>query len=185
MRTPGHDIELAARFLLTVSIGQPGEIAKIACTRNTAAVKLANGVQLDASGLERNLVMRPLPAKLRESQQVFDRTGGIHTCGLFSVTGEVVNVREDGQCHNAVDKLAGRAFLDNALPLSQNVLLVSGRASFELVQKSGHGRHPQPGRRRCAIQPRRQTALRLGMTLIGFLRGDRFNIYTAASRITD
>jgi FdhD protein len=219
MRTPGQDAELAAGFLFTEGIVQPGEIKQIACARNTAVVTLASGVELDPSRLERNFyvtsscgvcgkasigaiesagcailprgvprvpeaVIRSLPAKLRESQQVFDRTGGLHACGLFTASGDLLLTREDVGRHNAVDKLVGRAYLDNRLPLSDHLLMVSGRTSFELVQKSVMAGIPILAAVGAPSSLAVKTALRFGMTLIGFLRNDRFNIYTAASRLT-
>jgi FdhD protein len=218
MRTPGQDAELAAGFLFSEGILHPGEIAKIACIRNTATVTLAPGVDLDDSVLQRNFYMTSscgvcgkasiesieaagcailprgsqrfdasliplLPDKLRASQQVFDRTGGLHACGLFTSAGELVLIREDIGRHNAVDKMIGRAFLDGKLPLSNHLLLVSGRASFELVQKAVMAGIPVLAAVGAPSSLAVKTALRFGMTLIGFLRGDRFNIYTAPSRL--
>jgi FdhD protein len=220
MRTPGNDAELAAGFLFTEGIVQPGEIEKIACSRNIAVATLAAGAALDASRLERNFyvtsscgvcgkasieaieasgctilprdvprvsesVIRSLPDKLRESQQVFDRTGGLHACGLFNAAGDLLLVREDVGRHNAVDKLVGRAFLDNRLPLSGHVLMLSGRTSFELVQKAVMAGIPIVAAVGAPSSLAVKTALRFGLTLIGFLRGDRFNVYSAASRLVD
>jgi len=218
MRTPGQDAELAAGFLFTEGIVKPGEIENISCTRNTAVVTLAHGVELDPTRIERNFyvssscgvcgkasieaiesagcatlpvdeppvseaVLLSLPAKLREAQRVFDRTGGIHACGLFSSSGELVLLREDVGRHNAVDKLIGRAYLDNLLPLSGKVLMVSGRTSFELVQKSVMGGIAVLASVGAPSSLAVKTALRFGMTLVGFLNKDRYNIYTAPSRV--
>jgi FdhD protein len=210
MRTPGHDADLAAGFLFTEGLIRHGQdIADIKCGRNTAVVTLAEGVTIDLEGTERNFYMtsscgicgkasiealetagatilppgvpkldefliRSLPAKLRESQAAFDRTGGLHASGLFSAQGRLIVLREDVGRHNAVDKLIGRALLDGRLPLHDHVLMVSGRTSFELVQKAVMGAPSS-----LAVK----TARRFGMTLVGFLRHDRFNVYSGADRV--
>lgn len=218
MRTPGHDEELAAGFLFTEGILQPGQIAKIACNQNVAAVTLLPGVEIDESLLQRNFyvtsscgvcgkasiesieaagcmimprdlprvseaVIRGLPETLRLSQQVFERTGGLHACGLFTAGGELIVIREDVGRHNAVDKMIGRAYLDGKLPLSHHVLLVSGRTSFELVQKAVMAGIPVLAAVGAPSSLAVKTALRFGMTLIGFLRRERFNVYTAPGRV--
>jgi FdhD protein len=218
MRTPGQDAELAAGFLFTEGIVQPGEIEGIACSRNTAVVTLASGRELDPSRIERNFyvssscgvcgkasieaiesagcttlprdvpqvspaVLRSLPFKLRDAQKVFDRTGGLHACGLFTASGDLLLVREDVGRHNAVDKLIGRAYLDNQLPLSDKLLMLSGRTSFELVQKSVMGGIPVVAAVGAPSSLAVKTALRFGMTLIGFLRNDRYNVYSSPSRL--
>lgn len=128
-------------------------------------------------------VIRTLPDKLRSAQKLFDETGGIHASGLFTSTGELLYVREDVGRHNALDKLIGRAYLDGRLPLSNYVLLVSGRTSFELVQKSVMAGIPMLAAVGAPSSLAIKTALRFGMTLIGFLREDRFNVYSGASRL--
>ncbi|WP_337172999.1 formate dehydrogenase accessory sulfurtransferase FdhD [Paludisphaera sp.] len=124
-----------------------------------------------------------LPASLREAQRTFDRTGGLHAAGLFDADGALLAAREDVGRHNAVDKLVGRAFLDGALPLSDRILLVSGRTSFEILQKAAVAGAPIV----CAVSAPSSLAAsvadRLGITLVGFLRGDRFNIYSHPGRI--
>jgi FdhD protein len=128
-------------------------------------------------------VIRGLPDKLREAQQVFDRTGGIHASGLFTASGDLLALREDVGRHNAVDKLVGRAFLDGRLPLSDHVLMLSGRTSFELVQKAVMAGIPVLAAVGAPSSLAVKTAHRFGMTLIGFLRGERFNIYSAPGRL--
>jgi FdhD protein len=219
MRTPGHDEELAAGFLFTEGILRgAGDIAEIACSRNTADVTLAEGVSADLDTSQRNFYMTSscgvcgkasieslesagctmlprgapqvseaailsLPAKLRKSQEVFNRTGGLHASGLFSAEGKLLSLREDVGRHNAVDKLIGRAVLDRQTPLHGHVLLVSGRTSFELVQKAVMGGIPVLAAVGAPSSLAVKTALRFGMTLIGFLREDRFNVYSGSERI--
>jgi FdhD protein len=124
-----------------------------------------------------------LPDRLRAEQRVFASTGGLHATGLFRTDGELVVAREDVGRHNAMDKLIGSRLLAGESPLSSSIALVSGRASFELVQKAAVAGIPIM----CAVSAPStlavETAKRLGVTLIGFLRGERFNIYTNAQRI--
>jgi FdhD protein len=128
-------------------------------------------------------VVLSLPGRLRKAQQVFDRTGGLHAAGAFRVDGSPVAVREDVGRHNALDKLVGRAFLAGELPLSDQIVMVSGRVSFELVQKAamaGAGLI-------CAVSAPSslavETAHRLGMGLVGFVRDAGFNVYSHPERI--
>jgi len=124
-----------------------------------------------------------LPERLREQQQLFDATGGLHAAGLFRASGELLAVREDVGRHNAVDKLVGWALLAGYLPLGDCLLLVSGRASYEIVQKALVAGVPIV----CAVSAPSNLAVAVaqsfGMTLVGFLRGRRFNIYSGAERI--
>ncbi|HET7481797.1 MAG TPA: formate dehydrogenase accessory sulfurtransferase FdhD [Actinomycetota bacterium] len=128
-------------------------------------------------------VLQALPDRLREAQDVFESTGGLHAAGLFASSGETVAVREDVGRHNAVDKLAGWALLERA-DLSERILLVSGRTSYEIMQKALAAGIPIV----CAVSAPSSLAVdvaqRFGMTLVGFLRGDRFNIYAGPDRIT-
>ena len=124
-----------------------------------------------------------LPDALRGAQEVFDRTGGLHAAGLFDAGGRLIALREDVGRHNAVDKLVGRAFLGGDLPLVGRILLVSGRTSFEILQKAAVAGLPIV----CAVSAPSSLAIsvadRLGITLIGFLRGPTFNIYTHPGRV--
>jgi FdhD protein len=128
-------------------------------------------------------VLATLPGIMREAQAVFDRTGGLHAAGLFDATGRLILVREDVGRHNAVDKIVGRVFLDDELPLADRILLVSGRTSFEILQKAAMAGVPFV----CAVSAPSSMAIsvadRLGITLVGFLRGSSFNVYTHPGRI--
>jgi FdhD protein len=124
-----------------------------------------------------------LPDRLREAQRVFEATGGLHAAGLFDPDGRLVALREDVGRHNALDKLVGWAVLAGLMPLNGQVLLVSGRVSLEIVQKAAVAGIPMV----CAVSAPSDLAVdaagRFGQTLIGFLRGDRFNVYTGPERV--
>jgi FdhD protein len=124
-----------------------------------------------------------LPDRLRRAQAVFDATGGLHAAACFGTGGELTVLREDVGRHNAVDKVVGHAALEGRLPLADQLLLVSGRMSFEIVQKAAVAGIPIL----CAVSAPSSLAVeaadRLGQTVVGFLRGDRFNVYTHPERI--
>jgi FdhD protein len=225
MRTPGHEEELAAGFLVTEGLvtgaglrGARFELADVVATSqpdNEITVRLAGsfdaglvatrafvatascGICGKASieDVERRCeplgegpvvgrgVIVGLPGAMREAQAVFSSTGGLHAAALFSGEGQLLALREDVGRHNALDKLVGAAALNRELPLHGKLLLVSGRASFEIVQKAAMAGIAVL----CAVSAPSDlavaTADRLGMTLIGFLRGDRFNVYTGRQRL--
>jgi FdhD protein len=175
LRRP-YDPELLQRnFYTTSSCGICGKASLDSISVRCAPV--AAGPEVAES------VVVALPDRLREAQRVFDRTGGLHAAGLFDTAGTLLELREDVGRHNAVDKLVGRALLAGELPLSERVLMVSGRLSFEIVQKAAVAGIPIV----CAVSAPSSLAVdtgrRFGMTLVGFLRGSRFNIYTNAERI--
>ena len=130
-------------------------------------------------------LLPPLAEQLRARQGVFEKTGGLHAAGLFSSAGEPQYAREDVGRHNALDKVVGRALLDGKLPASSSILVVSGRAGYEIVQKSITAGIPMlvavgaPSSLAVAL------AREFNQTLVGFLRGRRFNVYSAPERLTD
>jgi len=140
--------------------------------------RLTDSAQIDIGQISQ------FPAELRKAQQLFESTGGLHAAVLFDFDGTLIAVREDVGRHNAMDKLIGWALLENIIPLEGHAVLVSGRASFELVQKALAASIPVF----CAISAPSSLAVdlarRFGLTLIGFLRGDSFNVYNGAERLT-
>lgn len=128
-------------------------------------------------------MIHSLPETLRSSQAVFDQTGGLHASALFTVEGMLDIVREDVGRHNALDKVIGAKFLDGALPLSDKILLVSGRISFELVQKALMAGIPLIAAVGAPSSLAVELAAEYGMTVVGFVRDERFNIYCGESRV--
>jgi FdhD protein len=223
MRTPGHDFELAAGFLLsegvidgradvreikycelpadmeqqynvvTVKLSRPVEITPRRTT-TTASCGICGTAQLDElqarcpivpagpARLPRSVLLS-LPDRLRESQSLFDKTGGLHAAGLFDFDGGLIAVREDVGRHNAVDKLVGHALLDGRLPLADHVLVVSGRVSFELVQKAAVAGIPVLAAVSAPSSLAVQTAERLGVCVAGFVRPPTANLYSHAGRV--
>jgi FdhD protein len=224
MRTPGHDEELAAGFLLSEAIIQNSDAIKKfsrpAAARNREniiKVHLATGAKPKLNSAQRfgtistscglcgkesidairqNFpsvkstsirmsieTLLDLPKKLRASQSEFSRTGGIHAAGIFDFNGESLIVREDIGRHNAVDKTIGRAFLDRKLPLDRHLLLVSGRASFEIMQKALAAGIPIVASVSAPSTLAMEFARDSNQTLIGFLRPPTFNIYSHVERV--
>jgi FdhD protein len=218
MRTPGHDDELAAGFLLTEAIIRAsGDIVKTSTRENVATIQLRGGVKpklnsaqrfgtissscglcgkesIDA--IRRNFapitsndfridiaILLSLPEKLRANQFDFARTGGIHAAGLFDSNGKALIIREDIGRHNAVDKAIGRALLDGNLPLDRHLLLVSGRASFEIMQKALAAGIPIVASVSAPSSLAMDFARESNQTLVGFLRPPSFNIYSHVERI--
>ncbi|HWX18288.1 MAG TPA: formate dehydrogenase accessory sulfurtransferase FdhD [Candidatus Binatia bacterium] len=224
MRTPGHERELAAGFLLTEGlihrrqdIVEMGPCLQSDCPDNTLNVFLSPAVEVDFERLTRHVfatsscglcgkasieavhqhfppvtsnlavplkVLVALPGQMRSAQATFAQTGGLHAAAIFDSTGNLLVLREDVGRHNAVDKVLGHALLANRLPLDSHVLLVSGRASFEILQKALAARIPLV----CAISAPSSLAVEFaresGQTLVGFLRGQAMNVYSGAERIT-
>jgi FdhD protein len=219
MRTPGHDEELAAGFLVSEAIVHDRSAIE-GISRdddNKVIVDLASDVKLKLKSAQRfgtissscglcgktsidairqsfpaiestNVRMDietllSLPEKLQKAQGDFARTGGIHAAGIFDSGGELKTVREDIGRHNAVDKVVGRAFLDGLLPLNRHVLLVSGRASFEIVQKALAAGIPIVAAVSAPSTLAADFARESNQTLIGFLRPPSFNVYSHIERI--
>ena len=162
-------------FLSNSSCGLCGKTS-IDAVRTRGLQPLAPGFKLDAETLT------SLPAKLRAEQPIFDRTGGLHAAALFDAEGEFLALREDIGRHNAVDKVVGWALLQGMIPLSSHVLLVSGRGGFEIVQKAIAAGVPIVASVSAPSSLAVQLARELNLTLIGFLRGRRFVVYSGESR---
>jgi FdhD protein len=127
--------------------------------------------------------VQSLPERLRKSQELFQSTGGLHASGLFDSSGNLIVLREDVGRHNALDKVIGWAFQQGKLPLSHSILVLSGRISFELVQKASMAGIPAIVAVGAPSSLALQLAEEVGMTLIGFVRNERFNIYSGAQRV--
>ena len=227
MRTPGHDLELAAGFLFTEGLVQrraqvlaleepePGPADEN--RDNVVVATLSPEAAPDFDKMRRHFfaasscgicgktsidsvrsrtlsapnpdfrldpeILVRLPDALRESQAVFGRTGGLHAAALFDSAGKLLVLREDIGRHNAVDKVIGWALLENRVPLSEAILMVSGRGGFEIVQKAIVAGLPVVASVSAPSSLAVQLAREMGQTLIGFLRGRRFVVYSGDSRI--
>ena len=179
--------------VVTVSTTEPpviGEERRVAATSacgicgttSLDAVEVRCAPLADGPVLVRDVLLG-LPGTLRAAQRVFDQTGGLHAAGLVDEGGRLLDAREDIGRHNAVDKVIGRAALEEALPLSGRALIVSGRAGFEIVQKAAVAGIPILAAVSAPSSLAADAAERLGLTLVGFLRGDGFNVYTHPERI--
>ncbi len=223
MRTPGHDEDLAAGFLLTEGVIESAEdIVKIEAPQRAGGFNLINvflrpEVRFDVDRLTRHVfassscglcgaatieqvhkhfppvesamqvpiqTVLDLPDALRAAQDEFAATGGMHAAGLFDAQGKLLIVREDVGRHNAVDKVLGHALRHGPWPAAEHLLMVSGRASFEIMQKALAARIPMV----CAVSAPSGLAVdfaeRSGQTLVGFLRKGRLNAYAHAQRLT-
>jgi len=222
MRTPGHDAELAAGFLLTEGIIHgPQDVLRIEhCGRNEEQnvlnVLLAPEVPVDFERLTRHVfassscglcgkatiesvnaqfppvqsdmlvdaeLLATLSQKMRAAQETFDRTGGLHAAALFDSGGRMIVLREDVGRHNAVDKVVGHCLLSGAFPPERHILLVSGRSSFEIMQKALAARIPIVAAVSAPSSLAVDFAQESAQTLVGFLRDRRMNVYTHPQRI--
>jgi len=167
---------LERHFYTTSACGVCGK-ASLESLRLRGSPTIPSGPEVDAE------VLCTLPQRLRAHQGVFDATGGLHAAALFDADGSLLAVREDVGRHNALDKVVGWALLGGRLPLSRQVVMVSGRSSFEILQKSLMAGAPIV----CAVSAPSSLAVSLarefGITLVGFLRGDRFNVYAGVDRV--
>jgi FdhD protein len=172
------DFDLLKRnFYATSSCGVCGKAALDDIEVRCAPVAMGTRVTADT--------LLALPTALRRAQKVFERTGGLHAAGLFSSDGALVSVREDVGRHNAVDKVVGEQVLAGHVPLADHVLQVSGRLSFEIVQKAAVAGIPIVSAVSAPSSLAVQAGGRFGMTLVGFVRDDRLNVYTHPERIAD
>ncbi len=222
MRTPGHDYELAAGFLLTEGIiRKPEDLVAIRhCVQNREGnvlnVTLAGGVAVDFQQLTRHVfassscgvcgkatiasihgqfppvrselridpaILSRMPEAMRAEQATFERTGGLHAAALFDREGRLIVIREDVGRHNAVDKLVGHCLLAGLLPLEDKILVVSGRSSFEIMQKALAAQVPIVAAVSAPSSLAVEFAEKSGQTLIGFLREGRMNVYSHPGRV--
>lgn len=225
MRTPGHDRELAAGFLLSEGVISTRQdlfdittCDEVPADGGAVEVLLARPEGLDMASLTRHVftssscgvcgkasiesamrshaplpvppapslaaeLLFDLPEKQRAAQPVFSETGGLHASALFDFTGELLITREDAGRHNALDKVTGAMLLAGRLPLSETILMLSGRTSFELVQKALAARIPVIAAVGAPSSLAVQLAQECGITLCGFLRSGRCNIYTHPERL--
>jgi FdhD protein len=241
MRTPGHDFELAAGFLMTEGVVRDvNDIEHVAyaefdtpplqadvmdrgilphrARNNIVRVDLRADVSVSLANLERNFyttsscgicgkasllalrsvcpprrhntftigaeVLYTLPARMRQTQSVFDRTGGLHGAALFNTNGDLLGLREDVGRHNAVDKLLGREFLADRIPLRDTLLLLSGRTSFELLQKALMGGISMVASVGAPSSLAVEVAREFDIVLVGFLRDSHFNVYHGPRHMT-
>lgn len=176
---PGVEVSLASlerNFYMTSSCGICGK-ASLLALQTVCPPRTKNTFSIEAA------LLSSLPSRLRHSQNVFNRTGGLHAAALFDAKGELLALREDVGRHNAVDKLLGAEFLADRTPLRNSVLLLSGRASFELLQKALMGGVPMVAAVGAPSSLAVQVAREFDITLVGFLRDDHFNIYHGGNRI--
>ncbi|GIE87208.1 formate dehydrogenase accessory sulfurtransferase FdhD [Actinoplanes regularis] len=170
--------DLSRNFYTTSSCGVCGK-ASIDAVRTRSRFDVAGDpLRVPATTLAE------LPGRLRAAQRTFDRTGGLHAAGLFTAAGELLVLREDVGRHNAVDKVLGWALREGRLPLAGQVLMVSGRASFELVQKAWMAGLPMLAAVSAPSTLAADLAEEAGLTLVGFLRGATMNVYTGVDRVT-
>jgi FdhD protein len=154
------------------------------CGRLTIESLITNGPPLTSGWTLDRAVLSQLPGRLRAAQKTFESTGGLHGAGLFTPEGRLVESSEDVGRHNAVDKIVGRMLMREALPLSDYVLFVSGRTSYEILQKAFLAGIPIVAAVSAPSTLAVDLAHEIGITLIGFVRGDGFNIYTHPERVT-
>lgn len=167
---------LQRNFYATSSCGVCGK-ASLEALRTYGAATVGVSPQVRAS------VIQSLPERLREAQAVFQQTGGLHASGLFTPNGDLLTMREDVGRHNALDKVVGHHAMTGDLPLSQHVLLVSGRASWELLQKSLAAGIAVVVAVGAPSSLAVELAQEFGITLVGFTKPDRFNVYAGSHRI--
>lgn len=171
------DPSVERNFYTTSSCGVCGKASLDAVRLKTRFSPATDALRLTPA------VLTGLPDTLRAAQKIFDSTGGLHAAGLFTATGELLVAREDVGRHNAVDKVLGRALLDGRVPAADTVLMVSGRASFELVQKAVMAGVPALAAVSAPSSLAVDLAAEAGLTLVGFLRGETMNVYARADRI--